>query len=86
MELASGGGEGAKIGKKRGVEGLGRRASILERMAAFSGKLITWDAAMASDLELAPGLDDCTWESDAPVMPDADGKNPVAMPGVTKVL
>lgn len=61
-------------------------ASILGRMAAFSGQMITLDQAMASDLELAPGLDQMTWDSDAPVMPDENGKYPVAMPGYTKVL
>ncbi len=61
-------------------------ASILGRMAAFSGQMITWEKAMASNLELAPGLDDYTWESEAPVMPDASGRYPVAMPGHTKVF
>jgi predicted dehydrogenase len=59
---------------------------ILGRMAAESGKMITWEEAMASDLELAPGLDHYTMESDPPVMPDAKGGYPVAMPGQTKVL
>jgi myo-inositol 2-dehydrogenase / D-chiro-inositol 1-dehydrogenase len=59
---------------------------ILGRMAAESGKLITWDEAMASNIELAPGLDKLTWESDAPVMPDAQGRYPVAVPGTTQVL
>jgi myo-inositol 2-dehydrogenase / D-chiro-inositol 1-dehydrogenase len=59
---------------------------ILGRMAAESGQEITWEKALASDLELAPGLDKLTWDSDAPVMPDKDGKYPVAMPGITKVL
>jgi myo-inositol 2-dehydrogenase / D-chiro-inositol 1-dehydrogenase len=59
---------------------------ILGRMAAESGQMITWEKAMASDLELAPGLDDYTMESDAPVMPDAKGCYPVAMPGQTVVL
>ena len=59
---------------------------ILGRMAAESGKEITWDQAMASKLELAPGLDKFTLESDAPVKPDAQGRYPVAMPGVSKVL
>lgn len=59
---------------------------ILGRMAAESGKLVTWEQAMASDLELAPGLDDYTMDSDPPVKPDAQGKYPVAMPGQTKVL
>ena len=59
---------------------------ILGRMAAESGKKITWDEAMASKVILAPGLDDCTMDSPAPVKPDANGAYPVAMPGVTKVL
>lgn len=61
-------------------------AGILGRMAAESGKLITWDEALASNLELAPGLDRYTMDSDPPVMPDAQGRYPIAMPGETKVL
>ena len=59
---------------------------ILGRMAAESGKMVTWEEAMASDLELAPGLDDYTMDSDPPVKPDAQGRYPVAMPGQTNVL
>ena len=59
---------------------------ILGRMAAESGKTITWEEAMASELVLCPGLDDFTMESDPPVMPDADGNYPVAMPGITKAF
>jgi myo-inositol 2-dehydrogenase / D-chiro-inositol 1-dehydrogenase len=59
---------------------------ITGRMAAESGNLVKWDEAMASDRELAPGLDQYTMASNPPVMPDADGRYPVAMPGTTKVL
>jgi predicted dehydrogenase len=59
---------------------------ILGRMAAESGKMITWEDAMASDLELAPGLDHYTMDSDPPVLPDAQGNYPIAMPGHTEVL
>jgi myo-inositol 2-dehydrogenase / D-chiro-inositol 1-dehydrogenase len=59
---------------------------ILGRMAVESGKEITWDEAMQSNLELAPGLDKMTMDSPAPVQPDAQGRYPVAMPGITKVL
>ncbi|MFQ6130419.1 MAG: Gfo/Idh/MocA family protein [Armatimonadota bacterium] len=59
---------------------------ILGRMAAESGQEVTWEEALASDLVLAPGLDDFTMDSDAPVMPDAEGRYPVAMPGVTKAF
>ena len=61
-------------------------AGILGRMAAESGKLVTWDQAMASTLELAPGLDKMTMQSPAPVLPDAQGRYPVALPGKTKAL
>ncbi|MCP4456320.1 MAG: gfo/Idh/MocA family oxidoreductase, partial [Planctomycetes bacterium] len=59
---------------------------ILGRMASESGKLITWDEAMASNLELAPGLDQMTMRSEAPVLPDEQGQYPVAKPGQTEVL
>jgi predicted dehydrogenase len=61
-------------------------AGILGRMAAESGQMIAWDEAMASNLELAPGLDQYTMGSNPPVMPDAKGNYPVAMPGSTKVV
>ena len=60
--------------------------AIMGRMACESGRLITWDEAVASNLELAPGLESLTWESAAPVMPDANGRYPIAMPGQTKAL
>jgi len=60
--------------------------AIMGRMACESGGLITWDEAVASNLELAPGLESLTWESAAPVMPDANGRYPIAMPGQTQAL
>jgi predicted dehydrogenase len=60
--------------------------AIMGRMACESGKMLTWDEAFASTHELAPGLEQCTWESDAPVMPDASGHYPVAVPGQTPVV
>jgi predicted dehydrogenase len=58
---------------------------ILGRMVAESGREITWDQAMASRIELAPGLENYTMDSPAPVMPDAQGHYPIAMPGITKL-
>jgi predicted dehydrogenase len=55
--------------------------AIMSRMACESGKLVNWDEAFASNIELAPGLENYTWDSNAPVMPDANGKYPIAMPG-----
>ena len=54
---------------------------ILGRMAAESGQLVTWNEAMTSNLELAPGLDNFTMNSNPPVMPDEQRQLPVAMPG-----
>jgi predicted dehydrogenase len=60
---------------------------ILGRMAAESGKEITWDEALNSNLELAPGLDEITsLDAPAPVRPDKNGDYPIAKPGFTKVL
>lgn len=60
--------------------------AIMGRMACESGNQITWEDALASDLVLAPGLEQLTENSPAPVMPDANGKYPVASPGRTAVL
>jgi predicted dehydrogenase len=59
---------------------------ILGRMAAESGAMITWEEALNSNLELAPGLEHYTAASNPPVMPDAQGRYPVAMPGQTKTI
>lgn len=58
--------------------------AIMGRMACESGKQITWDEALASNVELAPGLENYNWTSNAPVMPDSNGKYPLAVPGQTK--
>jgi predicted dehydrogenase len=59
---------------------------ILGRMAVESGKVVTWDEAMASDLVLAPGLEGFTMDSAPPVVPDDQGAYPTAIPGVTKTV
>jgi hypothetical protein len=56
-------------------------------MAAESGQMLTWNQALASNIELAPGLENLTsLDSPAPGNPDANGKYPIAMPGITKVV
>ncbi len=61
-------------------------AAIMGRMACESGKMITWEEALASKVELAPDLQNCQWDSNPPIMPDANGKYPIAMPGQSQVL
>jgi hypothetical protein len=61
--------------------------SIMGRMAAESGLVVNYDEALASNLELAPGLDKVTsLDAPAPVRPDATGNYPVPVPGRTRVL
>lgn len=61
-------------------------AAIMGRMACESGNQVSWDDALASEIELAPGLDNLMDASPAPVMPEASGRYPVAMPGRTQVV
>ncbi|MHC5059398.1 MAG: Gfo/Idh/MocA family oxidoreductase [Planctomycetota bacterium] len=59
---------------------------IMGRMATMSGQYVSWDQALKSDMVLAPNLEQMTMDSEPPVKPDAKGKYPVAMPGVTKTF
>ncbi len=57
--------------------------AVMGRMATYSGKVVTWEEAINSTLDLAP--DNFKSINDpAPVQPDADGNYPVAMPGLTR--
>jgi len=55
-------------------------ASIMGRAAVHSGKIITWDEAMASDFKFCPNVDGLTEESPAPVRADSQGRYPVPVP------
>jgi myo-inositol 2-dehydrogenase/D-chiro-inositol 1-dehydrogenase len=51
-------------------------------MALECGKLLSWDEALASSVELAPGLSTLQdLNAPAPVQPGADGKYPLPVPG-----
>jgi predicted dehydrogenase len=56
--------------------------AILGRMATYSGKLVTWDEAVKSDLTYAP--ERLAWDAAPRSKPGPDGIYPCAMPGVTK--
>jgi myo-inositol 2-dehydrogenase / D-chiro-inositol 1-dehydrogenase len=60
--------------------------AIMGRMACESGKKITFQEALESNLSLAPALEGLTMDGDAPIMPDANGHYPVAVPGLTKAF
>lgn len=61
-------------------------AAIMGRMACESGRKITWDEALNSTLELAPGLENFGNDSNPPILPDAVGRYPIATPGKTAIL
>lgn len=56
--------------------------SILGRLATYSGQTVEWDKALHSGINIMPAAYD--FNATAPVLPDADGFYPVAVPGVTK--
>lgn len=58
--------------------------AIIGRMATYSGKVIEWDAALNSKLDLMP--EKFEWDAMPKVQPDKDGLYPVAMPGKTVVI
>jgi predicted dehydrogenase len=56
--------------------------AILGRMATYSGKIVKWDDAMGSQLDLSPKS--YAWDAEPPVLPGPDGCYACAMPGITK--
>ncbi len=56
-------------------------ADIMGRAAIHSGKLITWDEAMASNFQWCPNIDSMNEDTAPPVPPDAQGRYPVPTPG-----
>ena len=58
--------------------------SILGRMATYSGKTVTWDQALGSELALVPK--GYTWDSEPPTLPDKDLRYQIPMPGQSQAF
>ncbi len=58
--------------------------AVLGRMATYSGKQIKWEAAWNSNKTDYP--DNLAWDAPSKVMPDKEGRYPIAVPGVTEVV
>jgi predicted dehydrogenase len=58
--------------------------AILGRMCTYSGQEIKWDDALNSQVVMRP--EGYTFESKPPILPDQDGRYPIAIPGQTKVV
>jgi predicted dehydrogenase len=67
---------------KRGAEA--SMVSSMGRMAAHTGQIVTWNDILNCEHEMAPGLDNLTEDSPAPLLPLPDGKYPVPQPGIVK--
>jgi predicted dehydrogenase len=65
---------------KRGVEA--SLVASMGRMAAHTGKEITFDQMLNCEHEMAPGSDKFTMDSQAPLIADANGRYPVPQPGI----
>jgi myo-inositol 2-dehydrogenase / D-chiro-inositol 1-dehydrogenase len=61
--------------------GTSTMTAILGRMCTYSGQQIEWEDALNSKIELLPKT--FGWDATPPVLPDANGFYPVAMPGQT---
>ncbi len=59
-------------------------AAIMGRMAAHSGKEVTWDDAINSEIILAPA--NLRADSTPPIVPDENGIYPFPIPGVSDVI
>jgi predicted dehydrogenase len=65
---------------QRGVEA--SLVSSMGRMAAHTGREVTYDQMLNSDFEMSPHTDKFTMDSAAPLVADADGRYPVPQPGI----
>jgi len=57
-------------------------ATLMGRAAVHSGKMITWDEAMASEFQFYADVDTMDYDTPPPVLPDESGRYPVPVPGV----
>jgi len=60
---------------------LSNLTDIMGRAAIHSGKVITWDEAMASNFQFCPNIDTMDENTPPPIQPDAQGRYPVPVPG-----
>jgi predicted dehydrogenase len=67
---------------KRGVEA--SLVTSMGRMAAHTGQEITFEQMLNCEHEMAPGLDQMTFDSPAPLQAGPDGRYPVPQPGFVK--
>lgn len=65
---------------------LSSMTSIFGRMATYSGKKISWEDAINSELKLADVDSFHSYDDEAPVKPNEEGRYAIPTPGKSKVL
>ena len=58
--------------------------AIFGRMATYSGQALNWDKILNSGIDIMPK--EFAWNATPPIVPDADGYYPIAVPGKTKYI
>src|SRR5690606_8847251 len=59
-------------------------AGIIGRLACYTGKVIKWEDALKSEVDLMPAQ--LNWDANPKVLPDASGLYTVAVPGINTGL
>ena len=60
--------------------------TIMGQISCYTGKEVTWDQINKSDFYFAPKCEDCRMDMEPPVKLGPDGRYPVYVPGVTKLI
>ncbi len=63
---------------------LSTMTAILGRLATYSGKLVTWEEAFNSDVELT--IDATSWDDHPRSLPNEQGAYAIPVPGISEVL
>ncbi|GHE44967.1 Gfo/Idh/MocA family oxidoreductase [Sphingobacterium griseoflavum] len=57
---------------------------IIGRLACYTGKVIKWDKALTSEVDLSPAV--YAWDAKPKIVPNEDGAYNVAIPGINTAL
>ena len=65
---------------------LANLTTLMGRMAAHTGKLVTWDEAMNSKFQYVANIDALSFDTPAPIQPGPDGVYPAPLPGMSQEI